>query len=155
MPESTDGWQKQGKHEWINEWMNEWRCKGSKKQPEMRRKGRKNHRDSWKSGIFDTGGPQTGLPSELRRVHTSAAIEKKNERSRARPKSMQERVFTDWPGVELCVQNLQRLQVPLGVGLGLGGIRRTRHFLFFFVLHLCIDVEAWDLPWGKIYSEPK
>lgn len=85
------------------------------------------------------------LPSKLLHIHTSVKIQR-NETSQARLKSIQECVFTDWLGVELCVQNLQRLQVPLGVGPGLCGINRTRHFLFFFVLHLCVDVEAWDLP---------
>lgn len=62
-------------------------------------------------------------------------------------------MFTDGPRVQLCVQNLQRMhQVPLRAGRGHRWIRWT-HFLFFFVLHLRIDVEAWDLPWGKIYSE--
>lgn len=63
-------------------------------------------------------------------------------------------VLTDGPWVELCVQNLQRMhQVPLWAGRGLCWICWTLHFLFFFVLHLRIDVEAWDLPWGKIHSE--
>lgn len=44
-------------------------------------------------------------------------------------------------------------QVPLWAWRGLCRISWTHHFLFFFVLHLRIDVEAWDLPWGKIYSE--
>lgn len=65
-------------------------------------------------------------------------------------------VFTYGPWVELCVQNLHRMhQVPLWAGRGLCWISWTPHFLFFFVLHLRIDVEAWDLPWGKIYSEAK
>lgn len=65
-------------------------------------------------------------------------------------------IFTYGPWVELCVQNLHRMhQVPLWAGRGLCWISWTPHFLFFFVLHLRIDVEAWDLPWGKIYSEAK
>lgn len=65
-------------------------------------------------------------------------------------------VLTYGPWVELCVQNLHRMhQVPLWAGRGLCWISWTPHFLFFFVLHLRIDVEAWDLPWGKIYSEAK
>lgn len=63
-------------------------------------------------------------------------------------------VSTSGPGVQLCVQNLQRMhRVPLWAGCALCWINWTRHFLFFFVLHLRIDVETWDLPWGKIYSE--
>lgn len=65
-------------------------------------------------------------------------------------------VLTYGPWVELCVQNLHRMhQAPLWAGRGLCWISWTPHFLFFFVLHLRIDVEAWDLPWGKIYSEAK
>lgn len=57
--------------------------------------------------------------------------------------------FTVGPRVELCVQNLQgRNQAPLGVGRAFFWTFWTfrDHFLLFFVLHLRIDVEAWDLP---------
>ncbi len=65
-------------------------------------------------------------------------------------------IFTGGPWVKLCVQSLQRMhQLLLWAGCGLCWTCWTHHFLFFFVLHLRIDVEAWDLPWGKIYSEAK
>lgn len=68
-----------------------------------------------------------------------------------------EPVRTNGVDVELSVQRLRR-----------GGKRSLRaaarlvlhwarwapdHFLLFFVLHRCIEVEAWDLPWGKSYNE--
>lgn len=65
-----------------------------------------------------------------------------------------EQIFTNGLCGKLCFQNLQRIhQVPLWAGRGLRWNYWTHHFLFFFVLHLRIDVEAWDLPWGKIYNE--
>lgn len=64
------------------------------------------------------------------------------------------RGFTNGPWGKLWVQDLQRMhQVLLWAGRGLRWIHWTLHFLFFFVLHLRIDVEAWDLPWEKIHSE--
>lgn len=70
--------------------------------------------------------------------------------------------LTDGLGVELWVQWLQWLQcceqlfLWTAAGCAVSGAHWTLdHFLFFFVLHRCIDVEAWDLPWGKIYNETR